>query len=98
MSEGLKIMQMPLREVMVQLAPSAAVLMCALLLMFSGKRDIRLMAMITAAVVAEIIALLFYNGPRTTWPAVLYSLLAILYFLRHFSLKHNRVRVAAACL
>lgn len=78
---GLKIASMPIWEMAMQLGPSVAILLLAVIgsvpaLIRRAERP-RLLMLLTMAVAAEVVAMVFYNGPRTTWAAVLYSLLLL---------------------
>lgn len=87
---GLKLAGMPGWEIMIQLGPSVALLVVGLVvavpLLFRNFRNPELLGLVTMGIMAEIIAVIFFNGPRTTWPAVLYSILMIFAALRHYGI------------
>lgn len=87
---GLKLAGMPGWEIMIQLGPSAVLVAVGLgvtvPLLFRNFRNPELLGLVTMGIMAEIIAVIFYNGPRTTWPAVLYSILMIFAALRYYGI------------
>ncbi len=76
------VVRMPGWEFAIQLGPSLAILVVALLLsipaLIRNFNRPRLLLLLTSAVAAECVATAFYSGPRTGWPCVLYSMTALL--------------------
>lgn len=91
---------MPLWEFVIQLLPSLAVLTVTLLLSIPAlvRRWYRprLLMLLTAAMASECIALAFYSGPRTTWPAMLFSLMGLLSLPEEYDLPRISPRGVAA--
>lgn len=89
---GSKVSGMPLWEMLIQLGPSvlavSVVLIVCLTVWFRHKKlPLVLTEFISICLVAELIAFVFYNGPRTTWAAVLYSMVAVFVGLRTVRLR-----------
>lgn len=90
---------MPLWEICFQLGPSLLLLIIALLLsvkpLLDDFRRPELLAILVVAMASETVAMTFYNGPRTTWCSVLFSLIAIFYVRKWYEPKAMAQRPVA---
>ncbi|MDE5774665.1 MAG: hypothetical protein K2H86_09470 [Muribaculaceae bacterium] len=96
---------MPLWEFMIQLSPSLLLLTVTVIvsipLLWRKYDRPMLILLLTASLAAECVALIFYNGPRTTWPSVLYSLMALSYMVLEYRKGEIGVRgtgIVALCV
>ncbi|MDE6295256.1 MAG: hypothetical protein K2M03_04245 [Muribaculaceae bacterium] len=91
---------MPSWEFMIQLAPSLSVSLAAVVLSVPAvvRRWYRprLLMLLTAALTAQCISLAFYSGPRTTWPAMLFSLMVLVSLPEEYDLRGLTPRCVAA--
>lgn len=100
---GDKVSGMPLWEMMIQLGPSVLAVSAALIAGIAGMTRCKkphmtiLTMLIPMCLVAELIAFIFYNGPRTTWAAVIYSMVSVFVMLQTVR-SHSRATVALAVI
>lgn len=97
---GHKVAGMPLWEMLIQLGPSVMALFAATIAAIIGlvrHKDLRrkLGMLLTMCLTAELIAFIFYNGPRTTFAAVLYSMVMFFAVLRTVTMRRTATVVAA---
>ncbi len=90
----MKIAALPLWELIVQIGPSMALLFVtiALSVPLLIKRFLRkrLLMLLTLSLAAEVVALTFFNGPRTTWASILFSLVTLLTLAEEYRLRPRK--------
>lgn len=98
-----KIARMPLWEMAFQLGPSMLLLTTFIVLgtvsIVRKPRQSFLWMIGSMAVSAEIIAIVFYNGARTTWPSMLFSIIGLLWLGRNMQINHKfKLCVSTLCM
>lgn len=91
---GWKLGNLPLWEAAIQIGPSLMILLVTVAASIPAlcKKFLRprLLMLLTMAVAAETVAVVFYSGPRTAWASTLYSLIALASLPGEYGLRRSR--------